>query len=73
MAFTAQHTRSLGSAYLPSRRVTPSLALRAVQKDVDISTKDWRAQKMAETVRVFFDRVWSRGEVSNGTSPTGTG
>lgn len=37
--------------------------LSAVPKETDISTKDWRAQKMADTVRIFFDKVWSRGEV----------
>jgi hypothetical protein len=34
-----------------------------VQKDADISTRDWRAQKMSDTVRTFFDRIWTRGEV----------
>jgi hypothetical protein len=34
-----------------------------VAKETDISTKDWRAQKMADTVKLFFNRVWSKGEV----------
>jgi hypothetical protein len=35
----------------------------ALPKETDISTKDWRAQTMERTVRTFFDRVWTRGEV----------
>jgi hypothetical protein len=34
-----------------------------VQKDTEISTKDWRAQRMADKVHALFDRVWSKGEV----------
>lgn len=29
----------------------------------DISTRDWRMQKMTEKVHMLFDRVWSKGEV----------
>lgn len=34
-----------------------------MQKETDISTKDWRSQRMAEKVHVLFDRVWTKGEV----------
>jgi hypothetical protein len=34
----------------------------AVVKDSDISTKDWRAQRMSDAAHKFFDRLWSRGE-----------
>lgn len=44
-----------------SRRCLQAVA--AVAKDADISTRDWRAQRMNEGVRAFFDRVWTRGEV----------
>jgi hypothetical protein len=37
--------------------------VHAVQKDTEISTKDWRAQRMADKVHALFDRVWSKGEV----------
>lgn len=64
MAFQLS-TRTLASrhqyvSFRTHRRVTQPAA---VPKDTDISTKDWRAQKMTDTVRIFFDRVWSRGEV----------
>eukprot|EP00879_Flechtneria_rotunda_P002504 GHRR01002702.1.p1 GENE.GHRR01002702.1~~GHRR01002702.1.p1 ORF type:complete len:215 (+),score=53.00 GHRR01002702.1:536-1180(+) len=37
--------------------------LAAVQRDADISTRDWRTQTMAETVHKLFDRVWSKGDL----------
>lgn len=58
----------LGSRNLQPCRVAGTSVLRqcrvhAVQKDTEISTKDWRAQRMTDKVHALFDRVWSKGEV----------
>eukprot|EP00878_Enallax_costatus_P002506 GHUV01002686.1.p1 GENE.GHUV01002686.1~~GHUV01002686.1.p1 ORF type:complete len:212 (+),score=35.54 GHUV01002686.1:178-813(+) len=53
-----------GTTWAPCAR--PRLHKRrcaAVQKETDISTKDWRMQRMTEKVHLLFDRVWSKGEV----------
>jgi hypothetical protein len=52
-----QPCRAAGKAVLRQCRV------HAVQKDTEISTKDWRAQRMTDKVHALFDRVWSKGEV----------
>ena len=48
-----------------SRHVPVINRSRTVPKSVansDISTKDWRSQKMSDVAHRFFDRIWSRGE-----------
>lgn len=55
-----QH-RSAAGTLQPRFRTSSSLAAAGVY--VDISTKDWRMQKMTDKVHVLFDRVWSKGEV----------
>lgn len=35
-----------------------------LQQEVgDISTKDWRTQRMAEAVERLYDRVWNQGDL----------
>lgn len=47
---------------------SPTLARQSVvslaHKDADVSTKDWRAQRMTENVHKFYDRLTSRGEMT---------
>eukprot|EP00775_Hariotina_reticulata_P009298 gene9298-9463_t len=37
--------------------------IAAVTREPDISTKDWRAKEMTNTVNRLFENVWSKGEV----------
>jgi hypothetical protein len=56
-------SRTLQSCRASARPVLRQCRVHAVQKDTEISTKDWRAQRMADKVHALFDRVWSKGEV----------
>jgi hypothetical protein len=45
------------------RRFISCKPAAAVAREPDISTKDWRAKDMTETVNRLFENVWSKGEV----------
>eukprot|EP00882_Tetradesmus_deserticola_P002588 GHRQ01002753.1.p1 GENE.GHRQ01002753.1~~GHRQ01002753.1.p1 ORF type:complete len:217 (+),score=56.96 GHRQ01002753.1:276-926(+) len=57
------YSRPLHSCCAAVRPVLRQRRVHAAQKDTEISTKDWRAQRMVDKVHALFDRVWSKGDV----------